>query len=121
MSFLQKLFGGRATTPSPSTGNTQPNDPTGLYLFARCAHCGTVVRVRADRQNDLNHDGGGYVWHKTIVDSKCFRRMTAVVSFDRDFNVTTSDLQGGEFVSAADYDQYNEQIALSKAQTVGDE
>lgn len=100
MGFLKKLFGGRdGQSPSPT-----PSDPDGIYFYARCNNCGTIVRVRAHKQHDLNNsEGGGYEWHKTIVDSKCFRRMTAVVHLDRTYTITASDLTGGVFVTAAEY------------------
>ena len=96
--FFRRLLGGGDAGASGATQDAQ-----GIYLYAQCGRCGTVVRVRADKQNDLNQEGSGYVWHKTIVDSKCFQRMQAVVHFDRGYGVVDSQLSHGEFVSAEVY------------------
>lgn len=97
MGFFKRLFGG---------GQSEYVDKTGIYLYARCANCGAVVRVRADKQHDLNQDGSGFTWHKTIVDSKCFRRMQAVVQFDGNYNVTNHEIEGGTLVDEAAYDSW---------------
>ena len=95
MGFLKNLFGGGK--------DKKYVDDKGIYFYAKCDNCGSIVRVRADKQNDLNNTGNGYEWHKTIVDSTCFRRMQTVVSFDSKFNIVDSELTGGEYVSQADY------------------
>ena len=96
MSFLKKLFG----------GNRPYVDKNGIYLYAKCANCGTVVRVRADKQHDLNRDGDTSSWHKTIVDSKCFRRMQATVFFDSNYQVKNYELTGGELVDEEAYNAF---------------
>ncbi len=96
MGFLKRLFGGGEEKPSGG-------DPHGIYLYARCGQCGAIVRVRADKQHDLMNTGGGYEWHKTIVDARCFRRMQTVVQFDRGYNVTHASLEGGDYVTEADW------------------
>lgn len=96
MGFLKNLFGGKK-----EKGYV---DKTGIYFYAQCGNCGSGVKVRADKNHDLMKEGGGYVWHKTIVDSRCFRRMQAVVYLDEKFEVSNSELSGGEFISAAEYE-----------------
>ncbi|MCB0033070.1 MAG: hypothetical protein KDE51_03535 [Anaerolineales bacterium] len=95
MGFLKKLFGGG--------GEQKYEDKTGIYLYVRSKR-GAYVKVRADKQHDLNRSDNGYIWHKTIVDSKYFTRMQATVYFDNNFNITSSELDGGEFISEADYE-----------------
>lgn len=94
MGFLKRLFGG---------GPKEYVDQTGLYFYFQCDNCQSIVKVRADKQHDLNNEGGGYVWHKTVVDSRCFRRMQVVLYLDRDYSVTNSEISGGQLVSEADY------------------
>lgn len=97
MSFLKRLFSG---------GNKAPYvDKNGIYVYAKCDNCGTIVRVRADKQHDLNREGSSFSWHKTIVDSKCFRRMQAVVHFDSDYRVSNYELSGGTLVDEAAYQE----------------
>ena len=97
MSFLKKLFGG---------GDCPYVDKNGIYVYAKCDNCDTIVRVRADKQHDLNRDGDNLSWHKTIVDSKCFRRMQATVYFDSNYQVKNYELTGGELVDEAAYNEF---------------
>lgn len=94
MGFLKNLFGGK---------DKKYVDEKGIYFYVQCDNCNSIIRVRADKQNDLNNTGNGYQWHKTIVDSTCFRRMTTIVTFDGKFNITDRELSGGTYVSEADY------------------
>ena len=97
MSFLKRLFSGGSKSPYI--------DKTGLYVYAKCDNCGTIVRVRADKQHDLNREGDGFSWHKTIVDSKCFRRMQATVQFNSSYQITNYELSGGMLVDEAAYQE----------------
>jgi len=97
MGFLQKLFGGEKR-------EKKYVDKTGLYFYVQCDNCGAAVRVRADKQHDLLREDAGYVWHKTIVDSKCFRRMPTVVRMDRNYEVTTAEIEGGRYITEAEYE-----------------
>lgn len=94
MGFFRKLFG---------SGNKKQTDDKGLYFFMQCANCGTIVRVRADKQYDLNRGDSGFEWHKTIVDSKCFRRIQTVVRLDSNYAIISHDTSGGDFVTEADW------------------
>ncbi|MCA9938432.1 MAG: hypothetical protein KC418_07315 [Anaerolineales bacterium] len=97
MGFLKRLFGGDDKKEA-AQGDTQ-----GIYLYARCDNCGAIVRVRADKQYDLQQADNGYQWHKTIVDSRCFRRMQTVVTFNRQYEVVSAEIGGGQYVTEADY------------------
>ncbi len=99
MGFIKKLFGGGK--PKPYV------DRKGLYFYAVCDHCKTAVRIRADKSHDLNNVDGGYAWHKTIVDARCFRPMQAFVLLDREFKVVKKELEGGHFISEAEYKAVN--------------
>jgi hypothetical protein len=60
--------------------------------------------VRLDKRHDLSQaEGGGYFVRKEIMDSKCFRLMTAEISFDPAYRVTQQALSGGRFVTAEEY------------------
>jgi len=111
MGFLKKLFGG-----GEERKTAEYIDKTGLYFYFQCDHCGTRVKVRADKQHDLLSEGEGYTWHKTIVDSKCFRRMQTVVYLDRQYQVTSYELTGGQFLTQAEYETA-EQAAQAKTIT----
>ncbi len=99
MGFLKKLLGG-----GEKKAAGEYVDKTGIYFYFQCGNCGKRVRVRADKQHDLLNDDGGYVWHKTVVDSKCFRRMETAVYLDGHYNVTSYELTGGKFLTQAEYE-----------------
>lgn len=96
MNFLKKLFGG---------GEPQKYvDHDGIYFYVRAKRCNAVVKVRADKKHDLNSVDGGYEWHKTIVDSKCFSRMQAIVQFDGNYKIVHQEITDGEFITAEEYE-----------------
>ena len=98
MSFLRKLFGSDGSKKSAS------NDPEGFFVYVACDHCGAKVRLRINRQYDLIPTGNGYDWHKTIVDSRCFRQIPTVAQFDSRHIMVSADIRGGRFISQAEYD-----------------
>lgn len=95
MGFFKKLFGG---------ANRQPQD-SGIYLYFRSKRAAdAVTKVRIEPTYDLNRDGDGHSWHKTIVDSRYFSRINAVVRLDSNYRVISADLDNGELISAEEYD-----------------
>ncbi len=72
----------------------------------RCDRCGTAVRLRADKQYDLMNEDGGYVWHKTIVDNRCFRPMPTVVTLNAAYEVVNQEIEGGHYISEEEYEAY---------------
>ena len=97
MGFLRKIFGGQGR-------QKEYVDTQGIYFYALCDNCGAKVKVRADKQHDLNQTDNGYVWHKTIVDNRCFRRLQAVVYLDNRYQMTDYELTGGRFISQEEYE-----------------
>lgn len=104
MGFLKRLFGGGGDSG-------EYVDKTGIYFYVQVDGRDSRVRVRADKQHDLMRTDNGYVWHKTIVDSKYFKRMQAMVYFDRNHNVTSSELDGGTFISKEQYEAAEAKVA----------
>lgn len=111
MGFFKKLLGG-----SDKKAAGEYVDKTGIYFYFQCDNCGTRVRVRADKQHDLLNEDGGYVWHKTVVDSKCFRRMQTVVYMDGNYNVTNYELTGGKFLTQAEYEAAEQAAQAAKSE-----
>ena len=97
MGFLKRLFG------SEGSSKGQSSDSEGFFFYVQCDNCGKKVRLRILKRYDLNYSDDGYVWHKTIVDSRCFREIQAVVHFDRNYNVTNADIGGGRQISHEEY------------------
>lgn len=111
MSFLKKLFGGEKKSG-------EYVDTRGVYFYVRCDHCGTISRLRADREYDLTREGDGFVWHKTIVDSHCFRPMQTVVTLNKAYQVVNAEISGGDYVSEEQYNAWLE--SKTTAADVGD-
>ncbi len=97
MGFLKKLFGGGE--PKPYV------DKQGIYFYVVCDNCKTAVKVRANKSSDLNNNEDGFVWHKTIVDSECFRPMHAVVQLDRKYKLISEEVENGRFITEAVYEE----------------
>lgn len=95
MGFLRRLFGGQP----------RPAKDSGIYLYFRSKRAAdAVTKIRIEPKYDLNAESNGYVWHKTIVDSRYFSKINAIVYFDSNHNLTTSDVDGGELISAEAYE-----------------
>lgn len=111
MGFLRRLFGG--------TGGTTA-DRNALHLYIKCARCGTIVHVRVNLQNDLAADYGdtkaeGYALNKDVMDDRCFRLIHVEIQFDGRRNEVSRQIEGGTFVSEAEWDtQEQERAAKSR-------
>ena len=104
MGFLKKLLGG-STSPEPKSSPTATNaDPQGVYFYVQCDRCGAPVRLRADKQHDLLNEGGGYTWHKTIVDNRCFRPMPTVVTLNANYEMVAHEITGGHYITPEEYE-----------------
>ena len=115
MGFLRRLFGG-------SEKKEEYVDERGIYFYVACDHCGAHVRVRADKQYDLNRTAEGFTWHKTIVDSKCFRKMPTVVHLDRNYEVVSAEIEGGHYISKETYEvAERERLVAQQAPLPGEE
>ncbi len=97
MGFLKRLFGGSGSGDSDNGGGD------GIFLYVKCENCGDKVRLFVHKSHELNPSNGGYIWHKTIVDSRCFRPIRTVVTFDRQFKVINSEIDGGHYISNVEY------------------
>ena len=100
MGFLKKLFGAQEQgRPDKPYVDTQ-----GVYFYVQCDNCGAPVRLRADKQHDLLNEGDGYVWHKTIVDNRCFRPMPTVVYLNAAYEMTAHEITGGRYISRDEFE-----------------
>ena len=101
MGFLDKIRSFFAGAPSPSAG-----DPYGIWFHFRCGKCGGVVRVRADRRNDLNREEGPgtFLLRKDVMDNSCYQLMHAAIWLDGSYNVVAADVSGGELISKEEYE-----------------
>jgi hypothetical protein len=115
MGFLKKLFGGGDKKSSEYV------DTRGVYFYVRCDNCGTIVKLRADKEYDLQREGDGYSWHKTIVDNRCFRPIPAVITLDSNFEIVSAEIKGGEFVTEADFEASLAAKASAAAEDISEE
>ncbi|MEJ2753383.1 MAG: hypothetical protein P8169_12015 [Chloroflexota bacterium] len=109
MGFFKKIFGGGEKKPSEYV------DKRGVYFYVRCDNCGTVVKLRADKEYDLERHDNGFVWHKTIVDNRCFRSIPTVVVLDANYDVVSTEISGGEYVTEQDFEAYLQEQASKAA------
>ena len=98
MSFLKRFFG------SGDSSRGSDSDAEGFFLYVQCDQCDDRIRLRVHKQHELNRTEEGYVWHKTIVDNRCFQPMHTVVHLDQGYNVITSEIDGGHFISREEYE-----------------
>jgi hypothetical protein len=96
MRFLRRLF-----------GEGEPRDPGAIWLYVRCNNCGQKLKVRIDRRFDLrtDYEQGGYRLDKSIMDGTCFSRMMARVRFDSGQHIVSQVLEGGTFLTRAEFEQ----------------
>ena len=107
MGFLKKLFGG-------GDDKKEYVDKQGVYFYVQCNNCGKTVRIRADKQYDLSNDGGGYTWHKTIVDNKCFRPMNTVVTLDSNYNVVSAEIDNGRYITEEEFHKIEKEEEIQR-------
>ena len=76
-----------------------------IHVYVECGRCQAKVHVRLDKRHDLSQsDGGGYFVRKEIMDSKCFRMMTAEIAFDESYRIQSQEVQGGRFLSRQEFE-----------------
>jgi hypothetical protein len=82
-------------------------DKNALWLYVRCARCGTPLAVRVDLRNEpsIDYERGGYVLYKEMMDSKCFTLMRAQVQLDDQHKVIDQSVDKGEFITRERYEQ----------------
>ncbi|HEY6072625.1 MAG TPA: hypothetical protein VI007_10160 [bacterium] len=101
MSFLQRLRGLIRTRPVTA-------DAHALAFYVRCNRCGEVIHIRADRRWDLLQELGegvtGYSLHKDVLGTRCNALMHMLVRFDGNYKITHQEVDGGRFVSQAEYE-----------------
>jgi hypothetical protein len=98
MGFLDRLTSLFGSKPS-----RQADDA--IHIYVECDRCKSKVHVRLDRRHDLSAgEGGGYFVRKEIMDSRCFRLMSAEINFDGSYRVQSQDLQGGRFISKEEFE-----------------
>jgi|SRR5579859_2961322 len=105
---LRQVFLGGAS------GGTTGADRDGLYFYIRCDRCGEVIQVRLNRYNDLTIEygengerGDTRHAHKVIVGKRCYNRIEADFTFDRNYKLTEQKATGGKFVPAGEYTPEN--------------
>lgn len=81
-----------------------------FVLYARCDHCGEVVRVRIDPRwefvQELDDGLAGYTLQKELVGSACNRVITVRMAFDRFYRITAREIEGGQFATRDEFDAY---------------
>jgi len=98
MGFLHKL--GSLLSSGKQNDNA-------VHLYVQCDKCGEKLDIRIDKQYDLLPDYEGdddYLLRKEMMDGTCFTLMYAEVHFDRQYNITASEVQGGRLISREEFE-----------------
>jgi hypothetical protein len=112
MNLLKRLFGGSAARGSDS------EDSNALIYYVKGHKCGAITRVRIDKRNDLSRDDDDTLFvHKVIIDSKCYGQVEIDLRFDENFNETSREIKGGEFVTREAWDAQSAQSESTSAST----
>ncbi len=98
---LKKLFVGGPGRPSGEAG-----DPNGIWFYFRCNRCGSAVRVRAHRYNDINREDGpaALVLRKDVMDNKCFQLIQAELWLDESYTPVETNIHGGKLITQTEYE-----------------
>ena len=98
---LERLFAGDGDQPPLCAMRTFP-------ITVRCARCGEVVRLRIDRDHELQsvytpeaEEGDEpieYILRKEIVGDRCQNLIRFTIHFDCDHGLISSEIEGGEFM-----------------------
>lgn len=118
MGFLRRLFGGQNDAQKQHSAEMLTYvEGTGIFIHPECGTCKRRMRLRIDKERDLENDGAGYTWHKTLVcnNNRCFRRMPTVVHFDSKFNVATYELEKGRYLTLGEFDRLEAEDKVAKA------
>ena len=76
-----------------------------IHIYVECERCKSKVHVRLDRRHDISlREDGGYYVRKEIMDSKCFRLMTAEIVFDSAYRIQSQEIHGGRFLTPAEFE-----------------
>jgi len=76
-----------------------------IHIYVECERCKSKVHVRLDRRHDISlREDGGYYVRKEIMDSKCFRLMTAEIVFDGAYRIQSQEIHGGRFLTPAEFE-----------------
>jgi hypothetical protein len=99
MNLLKRLFGGESKSGAAS------EDANAMIYYVKGHKCGAITRVRIDRRNDLSRDDDdSFFVHKVVVDSKCYGQVEVDFRYDQNYNETSREIKGGEFVTREEWE-----------------
>jgi len=109
MNILKNLFGGGGGSNRSADG--------GMYFYVRPRGCEEVVRIRINPANDLSKDDNDkYFVIKTVRGThRCFNPAEMTLHFDSNRNLTSSEVDKGELVDKAAYEEWEQTLAAKKA------
>lgn len=98
-------------------------DRRAYWIYVRCDRCQEVLRTRIDLANDLSvryDESGriaGYFTRKTIIGSgQCFNQIESSVEFDARRQAQAHEVNGGQLITAQEYEAANEQAEKQGAE-----
>jgi len=81
-------------------------DTDGVHVYVQCDQCGAKVHLRLSKQYEIapDYQQGGFVVHKTVVDTKCYRQVPAVFRFDDKHTLLSHELAGAHLITREQYE-----------------
>jgi hypothetical protein len=109
MNILKNLFGGGG-------GGGNRSADGGMYFYVRPRGCEEVVQVRINPSNDLSLEGDAYFVRKIARGThRCFNPVELTLTFDKNRKLISSEVDKGEIVDEAAYNEWQEQLTAKKA------
>lgn len=107
MNFLKKLFSG---------GGESHYKDDGIYIYVQPRACEEVIQVRLDPRNDLSarKEGGYFVRKVARGNHRCFQPVEMVLNFNSERQLIESEVEGGELVDEAAYQQWQQALEAKK-------
>jgi len=110
MGFLSNLFNKK---PRAEKGYTTKDGAHGVWIYLQCDKCDEKIAVRLRTTSELQKregpdaDGGPgtFFVQKTVVGSRCYQRIEAIVDFDAKYNVVGSQIKNGKLITAKEYEK----------------
>ena len=73
-----------------------------LWLRVKCNKCAEEIGVRVDKAKDLqsgfSDSGPAFTLKKEILGNRCNNLMVAYLEFDRDGNIISQEVEGGQIL-----------------------
>lgn len=78
-------------------------DKGALYLYFQCVKCGEKIRIRVNKQTDLQYSDGLYYLNKEILGNRCPNLIFASLKIDPRYQIISAEVERGKLISEEEY------------------